>query len=300
MKTVLLFIFALAATLAQAAPRNYVDAAGRSVAVPDKPARVLALSELDLDALLALQVRPVGATRGRGQSGMPAYLGKASAGIPVAGNFASPVLDLVIGMQPDLILAGGIPDPELLAQLNRIAPTVVTYKPGEAWHSAFRRVAELVQRKPEGERFMADYQARAAALRERLGPQRGASVSVVRWNPNGPAYMLRDAFASLVLADLQLARPASQQQPGAHHSPPLSLEALERIDADWLFLGTLDGGGPASKALQAASASPAFQRLDAVRNKRMVSVDGSLWTSPGGPLAALAILSDVEKAMVGR
>ena len=85
-----------------------------------QPQRVLALSEIDLDSLLALKLKPVGATNGRGQSGMPHYLGNAVSGIAGVGSFGSPVLDLVIGAQPDLILVGSLPDPELLAQLSKI------------------------------------------------------------------------------------------------------------------------------------------------------------------------------------
>lgn len=283
---------------ALAGERVIVDAADRKVSVPDAPRRVLALSELDLDALLALDIAPVGATKGRGQQSTPRYLGKAAGGIASVGNFASPVPDLAIALQPDLILAGGIPDPELLARLAKIAPTVVTYRPGENWQGALRRIGAVVGRSAQAETVLAAYQSRAKTLRDRLNGQQGASVSVVRWNPQGPAYMLRDSFASLVLADLKLPRPAPQQQPGAAHSAPLSMEALALIDADWLFVGTLDGA--AGGALQAASNSPAFRRLNAVKLGHMRAVDGSLWTGPGGPLAANAILADVEKAMLVR
>lgn len=285
---------------ALASGRTIIDAAGRQVTLPQSPKRVLALSELDLDAMLALGLPPAGATRGRGQQAMPRYLGKAGAAVPSVGNFASPVPELALALQPDLILAGGIPDPELLARLGRIAPTVVSYRPGDNWQGALQRIAAAVDRKPQGEQVLAAYRERVDALRAKLKGQETASVSVVRWNPQGPAYMLRDSFASLVLADLRLQRPTSQQQPGAAHSPPLSMEALSLIDADWLFVGTLDGAGPASSAMQAAAASPAFKKLKAVRRGHMRAVDGSLWTGPGGPLAANAMLSDIEQAMAAR
>ncbi|MDP5008500.1 MAG: ABC transporter substrate-binding protein, partial [Glaciimonas sp.] len=232
------------------------------------------------------------------QTGMPLYLGNAVAGIATVGNCGSPVLALVIAAQPDLILIGSMPDPDLLAQLNKIAPTVITYKQGESWQVAFRRIADIVGRSPQAAALLDTYQQRAATLRNKLGAQANATVSVVRWNPKGPAYMLKDAFASLVLADIKLQRPVAQMQPGVAHSPPLSLEALSKIDADWLFVGALNTA-QANDALAAARQSPAFRQLGAVQKNHMVAVDGSLWTSPGGPLAALAVLSDVEKAMLG-
>ncbi|CDG83715.1 ABC transporter substrate-binding protein [Janthinobacterium agaricidamnosum] len=290
---------ALLSFSAVAAGRSVVDAAGRTVLLPAQPQRVLALSEIDLDSLLALKLKPVGATNGRGQAAMPRYLGNAVHGIASVGGFGSPVLDLVIAAQPDLILVGSMPDPQLLAQLGKIAPTAVSYRQGESWQVALRRIAAMVGRDAEAEAVLAAYQRRADSVRARLGGQADSTVSVVRWNPQGPAYMLKDAFASLVLADVKLRRPAAQMQAGVAHSPPLSLEALPRIDADWLFVGTLNTS-QANDALAAARQSPAFRQLGAVRKGHMVAVDGTLWTSPGGPLAALEVLNDIEKAMLDK
>ncbi|WP_171014149.1 ABC transporter substrate-binding protein [Chitinivorax sp. B] len=280
--------------------RNVVDAAGTAQTIPDHPQRVLVLSELDLDALLALQVTPVGTTTGRGQQGVPRYLGAAATKITLVGDFSTPVLDRVITAQPDLILAGGAPDPAMLAQLRKVAPTLVSFKPSEDWQTAFRRVAQWLGREQQADRFMTEYRARAATVRTRLAKQANATVSIVRWSPQGPAYMLKDSFASRVLADVQLVRPATQQQPGVAHSPPISLEALNRVDADWLFVGTLSTTGQAADALQVARQTPAFNQLNAVKRNQLVVVDGSLWTSLGGPLAAMAVLTDVDKAMATR
>lgn len=80
------------------------------------------------------------------------------------------------------------------------------------------------------------------------------------------------------------------------HSDPLSLENLSRLQGDWLFLATLNEEG--DEALAAAKDSPAFARLPVVDSGRVVPVDGQLWTSANGPLAAEAILDDIEAALV--
>src|SRR5688572_11052587 len=51
------------------------DVTGTKVEVPRAAKRVVALSEQDLDATLALGLKPVGAVNGRGQQKPPAYLG---------------------------------------------------------------------------------------------------------------------------------------------------------------------------------------------------------------------------------
>jgi iron complex transport system substrate-binding protein len=278
------------------ASRNMTDAVGRVVRIPAAPQRILALSELDLDALLALGIRPAGATNGRGSDRPPAYLGTRAAGIESLGNFAQPSLDRIVVLQPDLILAGGQADPERLAQLESIAPTVVSFAPGEFWQDSFRRIADAVGRPEAGERVLDEYRARAAALREKLGAHAGESVSIVRLTPNGPMFMLGDAFAGRVLADLGLVRPPAQRAPGAGHAPPLSREMLADIDGDWLFIGNFT---PDPNSVAALHGEPAFAALRAAQRGHVREVDATLWTLIGGPLAAQAVLDDVETAMLG-
>src|SRR5882757_8533351 len=69
----------VAADSSTSATRTITDAQGRKVKVPAEPQKVVALSEPTLDAALALGIEPVGATAGRGQTGVSTYLaGKAS------------------------------------------------------------------------------------------------------------------------------------------------------------------------------------------------------------------------------
>jgi iron complex transport system substrate-binding protein len=277
--------------------RTVVDATGTQVTVPDTVQRPLALSETDLDALLALNLQPVGTTAGRGQQGTPNYLGQQAQRIVLVGGFGAPVIDKIIAAKPDLILAGGLTDPKLLQQLRTLAPTVVTYTLGSDWKTAFRQIAQFTGRNAQANTFFERYQQRIEQLRKHLGPNTNNTISIVRWNPQGPAYMLSDSFASLVIADVGLKRPSTQQEKGIAHSPPLSLEAIHRIDADWLFIGTLSPTGQASESLKTSMQSPVFRQLKAVKNQHMRLVDGSLWTSLGGPLAAMAILNDLEQHM---
>lgn len=282
----------------EAAPRIVVDARGHEVAVPADPQRIVALSEADLDALLALGLKPVGTIQGRGQTGTPRYLGDRAEGVPLVGTVNGPNIEAVLALQPDLILAGNLADEQILAQLSLIAPTVVTFQTGENWRSAFQRVAQAVDRQAEAQATLEAYEARLDEVRASLGDRAQAEVSIVRWNAQGPVYMLPGAFSSTVVAELGLTRPEHQvEATGAGHSPTLSLEMLELIDADWIFVGTLAAEGEAVEAMEAVMNTPAFQQLDAVRQGHITLVDGSLWSSAIGPLAAMAILDDVEAAL---
>lgn len=284
---------------AHAATRQVEDAFGNTVTVPAEPERVVTLNEIDLDTALTLGVTPIGTVNGRGQAAPPRYLeGKVPTGIKVVGDLDNPNLETLLELEPDLILTGPV-KPEQLAILNEIAPTVTTFKWAEPWQSSMQRTAHILNKDAEAKAFLDRYEARAAEARERLKDHQGETFSIVRWNPKGPSYMFKDAFSSTVVEDVGLVRPAHQQDPGHTHSMALSLESLELLDADWLVIGTLATSGEAVEALSQAEETPAFRQLSSIQAKRFDAVDGSLWTSLGGPMAALQVIEDVE-SIVGK
>lgn len=279
--------------------RAVLDANEVEVCIPEAPERIVALMEPDLDALLALGVTPLGTTNGRGQSTPPRYLGDALEGIEVVGDFYSPNLELVLELQPDLILMGGFDDEAVLAQLNEIAPVVNTFQNGAPWQDHLTRVGEILNLQAEAAEFITKYDARVEEITANLGDNTEAGFIVARWSPDGPQIMAPHIFSSVILADLGLTPPAElpDYQEGHPHTAPLSLESLSLLDTDWAFVGTLSDSGDAVDALNETLEDPLFQALEVVQNGHVVVVDGSLWTSVGGPLAALEVLNVVEAAL---
>ncbi|MBZ0304776.1 MAG: ABC transporter substrate-binding protein, partial [Anaerolineae bacterium] len=272
------------------------------VCVSENPERIVTVTDSDLDAVLALGVEPVGITNGRGQMTPPRYLNDyLPEGATVVGNFFTPNLELVLELEPDIILAAGLADPALLEQLNAIAPTVNTYVNGSDWQTHFLTVADALNKQTEANEFLAEYEARIAELQVTLEEHLGEEVIVARWSADGPQVMAPVTFVSTVLFDLGLAWPQEIPELEADHahSAPLSLETLGIIDVDWAFIGTLQAEGDSVTALDAAMENPLFQALEVVQNDRLTVIDGSLWTSSGGPFAVLMVLEDVEAAMMG-
>lgn len=275
---------------------------GPVICIPQNPERIVAITDSDLDALLALGVEPAGITNGRGQMSPARYLADVlPEDVTIVGDFFTPNLELVLELEPDVILAAGLENPDLLEQLNAIAPTVDTYLNGFDWQTHFRTVAEVLNRQAEAEAFIAAYDERIAALQETLADHLDDEFIVARWGADGPQVMAPVTFVSDVLFDLGLTSPPEipELQSGHAHSAPLSLETLGVIDVDWAFIGTLQSEGDAVTALDAALENPLFQALEVVQNEQLIVIDGSLWTSSGGPLAVMMVLDDVEAAMTG-
>jgi iron complex transport system substrate-binding protein len=291
----LIALLPVAQTLAEV---RTLDTAYGQIKLNGTPQRVVTLSENALDVALAVGVAPVGSLATRGGSDVSAYL-KAQAGdIRIVGTTRETNLESVFALQPDLILSGPALSKEQYQTLSLIAPTLVPK--GNAfqdWRRSVAFFAQALNKTAEADAAVAQIDARIDALKARIKP--GQVASVVRWNPQGPGVMSQHLFAGQLLTQLGFKATAmAEQLTQKPHTDALSLENLSRIDGDWLFLATLNEDG--KKALDQAREQPAFNHLKVVSSGHVVSVDGQIWSSGSGPLAAGVILDDVEKAIVGQ
>ncbi len=284
-----------AETSEAAAEGTTVGTAFGDVAVPADPARVVTLAESALDVSLAVGVTPVGTTASRGGDSAPAYLGEGAAGIPVVATVTEPNLEAVLEAQPDVILASPGLAQDRYDALAAIAPTVVPDSTiGGDWQEPLRTYAEALGATEELDEALGEVTARAEALADQ-GALDG-SAAVVRWAANGPVLM----NAALMSGSLLQAAGATPVQAAADlgtrpHSDPLSLENLTQVDADRLFLAAFGADG--TGALDAARSQPAFTQLQAVQQDTTSEVDGSIWSSAAGPIAADLVMDDIETAV---
>ncbi|MCG6657763.1 ABC transporter substrate-binding protein [Halomonas campisalis] len=302
-----LFAAALCLVLSSTAEARTLDTAHGEVEVPESPERIVTLYEGALDAALAAGIVPVGAVTTRGGDGVAGYIEahldalSPDARPAIVGVVRELNLEAVLAQRPDLILAAPQLSAEQYALLSRIAPTVVpATRPlaADNWQAEARLYGEALGRAAEVEAAIAELATRSAALAEALAAAGvNGSANLIRWMPQGPMVMSAQLFASGLIeaAGLEIGD-AGLVREGGSHSDPLSLENLSRLDGDWLFLATLNAEG--QEALDAARTSPAFARLPAVQAERVVPVDGQLWTSANGPLAAQAILDHLEAALL--
>lgn len=272
-----------------------VDAAGNEVTIPANAQRVVALGERDMDAAFALGVPLVGVVNGRGAQTPPAYLQSYLGDAVSVGAFSAPSPEAVLNLNPDLIIIGGVSAAveELLPSFRQIAPVYITYMPGDDWQTSFMGAAAGLNRTAEAEAWLADYNAHLAEVAAKL-PE-GAQISIVRFNPDGPVIMSPISFASVIAGEMGLTRPEAQMNiEGPGHGDTVSLEAIGTIDADHIFVGALNPEGRA--ILDEALANPLYGALKAVQNNAVSVVDGAVWTSLGGPLAAQTVVNDIAAA----
>jgi iron complex transport system substrate-binding protein len=293
----------LSGLLVSAAQARTLDTAYGEVEVTGTPERVVTLYEGALDASLAAGVTPLGAVTTRGGDNVAEYV-EAHLGDErpaIMGVVREINIEAVLEQRPDLILAPARLTEEQYQLLSRIAPTVVPPTQPIApdnWKAEARLYGNALNRQDAIEDAISAVDQRAVELASALeNADVGGTAFVVRWMPGGPMVMSKNLFAAGLLDQVGLTvEDAGLVGERGVHSDVLSLENLSRVDGDWLFLATLNKDG--REALEAAKQSSAFTRLDVVQRDQVVPVNGQLWSSANGPLAAQAILDDIEAALL--
>lgn len=298
--------------------RQVTDVDDASISVPAHPKRVVTLSEPTTDAALALGVKPVGVVAGRGQSGPSNYLAKKAEGVPVVGAVATPNYEAIGKAEPDLILVDGTSinnNEQAIDTLTHIAPVVNTGYAGGDWRKNFDLTAKAMNKASEGKKVLSDFDAKVDRVKKGLAKKGldSKSYSIVRWQGNAPSLILKELPQGQALAQLGMKRPSAQDKEGRGHSEPVSLENIDTIDADYMFFGSLggssvnnpDAGGKADdaaagKAVDDAKKVPGFSELEAVKKDHVIPVDGSVWTSTGGPLLMNRIVDDIDQNLLGK
>ncbi|GAA3587069.1 iron-siderophore ABC transporter substrate-binding protein [Amycolatopsis ultiminotia] len=288
------------ATSTAPSTKSFHDANGTTVQIPVKPEKVVTLSETALDDALALGVRPVGTTAGRGQDGPPSYLTAQAAGIPIVASTKEPNLEQILAQDPDLIIVDDTTGARnQFAELQKIAPTVWAANPAIGWQAYFTKIADVLGRQDEATKVLGSIRHKTEETKAKAAGKLPATASVVRWADSGPAISGGNSLASLLLSQVGLTRPPSQQNVDSKNraGQTVSLEQLDLIDADYLFVGVLGDVRAGQAALDRARKLPNFAQLNAVRGNRTKVVDGTAWTSSSGPLGVNVILDDIAATL---
>ena len=271
-----------------------VDHAMGQTCVPQEPQRVVVLDTGELDSVLALGVKPVGAVSAFATGELPSYLGERTAGIEVVGTIAEPNLEAILALEPDLILSSKRRHEALYDELSAIAPTVFAEAVGVVWKENFLLNAEALNRRAEAEAMLAEYRGRLEELRASLGDT-PPTISMVRFVPGEVRIYLKASFIGTILEDAGLPRPPAQDVDD--FALFVGKEGIPQMDGDVIFVTTY---GPAEETDYASFINdPLFQSLPAVQNGQMYEVPDAYWMLGIGILAANMVVDDLYTYLVG-
>lgn len=271
--------------------------------VPAEPQRIVSvLGYIDLETMLALDVRPLAAGTQGGSlvSGFAPHLGDLVDGIePLAWADGAPS-EAIAALDPDLIF---VPDADTAKLLDDIAPTVPAGAAnGHEWKDDFRYVADVLGRSDDADALLADYESEAAELAEELAPVvdgRTVASPQVAFDHTQVYLDNAESFSSAVLEELGLdlapVVTAATEVPVA-----ISFERLTEIDADiafWQVRQRDEDGSRDTAGFQVVRDSPLWHSVAAVAAGSVYEVDNRPWYFPT-ILAARQMLADVEAALL--
>ncbi|WP_052397174.1 ABC transporter substrate-binding protein [Streptomyces sp. NRRL F-5123] len=278
-----------------------VDTAMGKVTVPDHPERVVVLDTAELDSAITLGVKPVGAAGAGTSSGFLDYLPKDEvAGTKNVGAVASPNLEAVAALHPDLILSSKVRDGAHYDALRKIAPTVLTESTGAPWKANFQLHAAALGRTAQAAAAVSAYDKHVAQVTAALGGRTKAAavkVSMVRFVEGADIRLYGNAsYIGTVLKDVGLGRPAAQDVDRL--SVDVSPEQIDKAGGDALFYATY--GDPEAAKETEVTAGPLWKRLAAVDAGRAHRVDDELWYQGIGYTAADKVLDELQQDLTAK
>jgi iron complex transport system substrate-binding protein len=278
-------------------PRTVQHAMG-STTIDSRPQKVVVLDTPEAAAALLVGIKPIAAVSvDPVNKTYPAHLRTELEGVPDVGPLDEPNIDKILSLKPDLIISSKVRHEKIYSRLSEIAPTVLAEAPGSGWQQNVTLFAKAMGREKEAEEALGAYRRRAAALGEAIKAKNNGTMptfSIVRF-VDGPTRLYQPtSFSGSVLADAGLARPATQQS-ATEVMTEIGPELIERADGDHVFVCTY--GDPATTQQAAFQASPLWNSLTAVKNKRVHPVNDDTWMTGIGVQGAHLILDDIATSV---
>ncbi len=269
------------------------------IEVPVNPQRIVVLDSPQLDACLAVGVKPVGAVTAFDGAEFPAYLGDATEGIEHIGTIAEPNLEKIIDLNPDLILGSNMRNQEIHANLVEIAPTIFSEEVSDDWRGNFQLFTDALNKSAEATEVLDTFDARLQDFQEKTeGEREGWLISVARFRPEEVRLYMEPSFVGTILSAAGLKRPESQTGPGPERDifTVISPEQIQLADGTHIF--TCAYGDIADTSAAEIVNSPLWGTLEAVRNDKVYWVEDEFWMVAVGILAANKIVDDLFTYLV--
>lgn len=262
--------------------------------VPDHPQRIVVLTNEGTEALLAIGITPVGAANS--WLGDPWYdhIAAQMTDVTPVGQESAVNLEVLVALQPDLILGNKQRHEKIYDQLSAIAPTVLSERLRGDWKKNMALYTEAAGKADEGKAALTAFDARVTRLHDELGDGLKDRISIARFMAAQTRIYFKDSFSGLILDELGFARPASQDRP--EFAEEITKERIPEFEGDRLIYFTYEtGDGSGDSQAQDWMADPLWQNLDVVKAGKVYGVSDAVWNTAGGIIAANLMLDDIER-----
>lgn len=289
----LLAPLALVGLMGSATAREITHAMGVTD-VPDNPQRIVVLTNEGTEALLAVGITPVGAVKSFLGDPWYDHIAGEMGDVVVVGEESAVNLEVLLSLEPDLILGNKMRHEKIYEQLSAIAPTVISERLRGDWQINMALYTDAAGKGEEGKAALAAYEGRIAALHDALGSSLDEKISIARFMSGQTRIMFKDTFSGLALSQLGFQRPASQDKDD--FAEEITKERIPEFEGDRLFYFTYEtGNGEGDSQARDWLADPLWNNLEVVKAGKAYPVSDAIWNTAGGYIAANLMLDDIEK-----
>lgn len=273
-------------------PRTVRHANG-TTEIKAKPQRVVVLDTGELDDVLALGITPVGMVTTEGANPVPSYLADKVKDVKSVGTIQEINVEAVAELKPDLIVGSQLRADKLYAQLNEVAPTVFSIRPGFPWKENFLLVADALGEETKATEQLNEYADAVKELKD--GVQGNPTISLVRFLPGKLRLYGNLSLIGVILKDAGLARPEKQNidELAAEISP----ENISEAEGDIIFYSSY--GSPEATGETTVTSGAGWKSLSAVKNGKAYAVNDDVWFLGLGPIGAKQIVADLKSKLIG-
>src|SRR5690606_11265078 len=200
--------------------------------VPDNPQRIVVLTNEGTEALLAVGITPVGAVKSFLGDPWYDHIAPDMADVTVVGEESAVNLEVLVALEPDLIIGNKMRQEGIYEQLSAIAPTVISERLRGDWKLNMELYTDAAGKGAEGKAALAAFDARVAALHDALGSALDEKISIARFMAGQTRIYFKDSFSGLILDEIGFHRPANQDKP--EFAEPITKERIPEFEGDRL------------------------------------------------------------------
>lgn len=267
-----------------------VEHAMGTAEVPVEPKRVVVLTNEGTEALIALGVKQVGAVKSWNGDPWYPHIESEMTDVTEVGTESEVNLEAIAKLEPDLIIGTKLRQENIYDKLNAIAPTVMSETLKGDWQENFALYANALNLEDKGNDVLADYAQHVEDTKNELGDAVNKELSVVRFLPGESRIYFNDSFSGVILGDVGVKRPASQDRP--EFAEAITMERIPEMDGDHIVYFTY-GGGDGSKTAEEWQSNQLWKDLDAVKAGEVTEVSDDTWNTSGGVLSANEVLDEL-------
>lgn len=271
------------------------DSLGNPFTQDTPPQRIITLEYAFADALAAIDISPVGIADDNDPLNLhPAVLAKLEGWVSV-GERATPDLEQIAALKPDLIIADVNRHQAMYTALSQIAPTVLLASRGETYQENLDvalKIGDIAGHPELMQARLLQHKNTMQGAADALSRFHGHSVLFAVASENGLYAYSGAAYPGGVLKALKLTVPEKVGEED-RALRQLTFDDIASMDPDILLSGNM---APDSILAQWQQ-QPAWQSLKAVSSGQLIGVDGNHWANCRGMLASEAMADNLQQAL---